>query len=103
VLFVDIRGYSAFSEAILTALGNTTNRAARLQAMTRELRAAIVIDSLTRDRAGSAAARFARREAVPIRGRLEREDLSVLAIAACRPLMQRVSFVMKDGIVYKRP
>jgi hypothetical protein len=29
VLFVDIRGYSAFSEAIWTALGNTTNRLRR--------------------------------------------------------------------------
>lgn len=65
---------------IWAALGNTTNLAARLQGLTRELNAAIVIDLATWRGAGEAAADFARRESVPIRGRSHTEDLYVLPL-----------------------
>jgi adenylate cyclase len=65
---------------IWTALGNTTNLAARLQTLTRDLDASIVIDLATWRGAGEAAAAFERREAVPIRGRSHTEDLYVLPL-----------------------
>jgi class 3 adenylate cyclase len=68
----------AVDRMIWTALGNTTNLAARLQALTRELDAAIVIDTATQRSAGDAAAGFERREQVSIRGRSQREDLYLL-------------------------
>ncbi len=68
----------AVDRRIWTALGNTTNLAARLQALTRELEAAIVIDATTWRSAGDAAADFERREQVQIRGRSQREDLYLL-------------------------
>ncbi|MGH7288775.1 MAG: adenylate/guanylate cyclase domain-containing protein [Myxococcota bacterium] len=68
----------AVDRRIWTALGNTTNLAARLQALTRELDALIVIDAATQRSAGDAAAGFERREQVMIRGRSQREDLYLL-------------------------
>ena len=47
---------------IWTALGNTTNLAARLQGLTRELHAAMVIDLATWRAAGHTASDFDRRE-----------------------------------------
>ena len=70
----------AVDRRIWTALGNTTNLAARLQALTRELGAAIVIDAATQRSAGDAAAGFEHRPQVPIRGRSQREDLYLLPI-----------------------
>jgi class 3 adenylate cyclase len=70
----------AVDRSIWTALGNTTNLAARLQALTRELEASIVIDTATQRSAGDAAAGFERREQVQIRGRSQREDLYLLPI-----------------------
>jgi adenylate cyclase len=68
----------AVDRMIWTALGDTTNLAARLQALTRELDAAIVIDTTTQRSAGDAAAGFERRVQLPIRGRSQREDLYLL-------------------------
>jgi adenylate cyclase len=70
----------AIDRLIWTALGNTTNLAARLQALTRELGVAMVIDLATWRAAGDEAADFGRREDVPIRGRSYREDLYVLPL-----------------------
>jgi adenylate cyclase len=65
---------------IWTALGDTTNLAARLQGLTRDLDAAIVIDLATWRAAGEAAADFERRENVPIRGRSRREEVFILPL-----------------------
>jgi adenylate cyclase len=54
---------------IWTVIGNTTNLAARLQSLTRELDAVVAIDDTTFGRAGSACADFICRCDVPIRGR----------------------------------
>ena len=73
----------ASDRQIWTALGNTTNLAARLQALTRELDAAIVIDTATWRSAGEVAAGFEPRTQVAIRGRAQREDLYLLPLAEC--------------------
>jgi len=70
----------AVDRMIWSAIGNTTNLAARLQSLTRDLDAAIVIDTVTRDAAGDSAADFALREDVPIRGRRQRQDVYVLGL-----------------------
>ena len=67
---------------IWSAIGNTTNLAARLQSLTRELGASLVIDSDTWERAQPAAADFEKRPDVPIRGRRETQDLYVLPMPA---------------------
>ena len=63
---------------IWTALGNTTNLAARLQGLTRELDAAVVIDLATNRSAGDPAPGFELRKQVAIRGRVQPEDVYVL-------------------------
>jgi adenylate cyclase len=65
---------------IWTAIGDTSNLAARLQGLTRELNAAILIDAATRRNAGDVAADFELRERVPIRGRRQTEDVYVLPL-----------------------
>ncbi len=55
--------------AIWSALGNTTNLAARLQALTRERGAAVALDEVTRRAAGDEARDFRSIGIVPIRGR----------------------------------
>jgi class 3 adenylate cyclase len=65
-----------------TALGNTTNLASRLQALTQELGAPLVIDESTWRAAGDAARPYQRRPDVAIRGRRRPETLYVLARAA---------------------
>jgi adenylate cyclase len=65
---------------IWTAIGDTSNLAARLQGLTRELNAAILIDAATRRSAGDVAADFELRERVPIRGRRQTEDVYVLPL-----------------------
>jgi class 3 adenylate cyclase len=72
----------ASDRLIWTALGNTTNLAARLQALTRELEAAVVIDAATERSAGELARGFVRRPQVAIRGRAQREDVYLLPLAA---------------------
>jgi class 3 adenylate cyclase len=67
---------------IWSAIGNTTNLAARLQSLTRELAAAIVIDARTWAAAGEAAADFERHERMSIRGRRQTEDVYVLPLTA---------------------
>ncbi len=71
----EIRGTD---RAIWSAIGNTTNLAARLQALTRELDAAIAIDTATRAAVGDAGSDFERHERVPIRGRSGPVDVHVL-------------------------
>lgn len=68
----------AVDRMIWSAIGNTTNLAARLQSLTRELDALVVIDAVTNGRAGSATQDFRKHAAVPIRGRRESQDLHVL-------------------------
>jgi class 3 adenylate cyclase len=50
-------------------IGNTTNLAARLQALTRELDAAIVLDAPTYARAAPHQAGFERRDGIAVKGR----------------------------------
>ena len=68
----------AVDRMIWSAIGNTTNLAARLQSLTRDLDAALVIDHATWERAQPAASGFEKRTRVPIRGRRESQDLYVL-------------------------
>jgi class 3 adenylate cyclase len=65
---------------IWTALGNTTNLASRLQQLTREVPAAIVIDRRTWELSGEEASSFLPYVGAPIRGRDEREDLFLLPL-----------------------
>jgi adenylate cyclase len=67
---------------IWTAVGNATNLASRLQTLTRELGASIVIDTRTRNAAGHVAADFERREHVQIRGRRRAEDVYIFPLGA---------------------
>ena len=70
----------AADRMIWSAIGNTTNLAARLQGLTRELGAALVIDAVTW-RALPAAGDFRRHPAHAIRGRREPEDVYALSQA----------------------
>jgi len=66
---------------IWSVLGNTTNLAARLETLTRELNAAMVIDQSTWRAAGNPSG-FERREQVAIRGRGDRENLYLLPLVS---------------------
>ena len=68
----------AVDRMIWSVIGNTTNLAARLQSLTRELDAALVIDNRTWERAPPAAEDFEKRAQVPIRGRRETQDVYAL-------------------------
>jgi class 3 adenylate cyclase len=68
----------AVDRMIWSAIGNTTNLAARLQGLTRDLDAALVIDAATWERAQPAATGFEKRPDVPIRGRRETQDVYAL-------------------------
>jgi class 3 adenylate cyclase len=70
----------AADRMIWTALGNTTNLAARLQALTRELDAGMVIDGATWRALGRSADDFERHPAVAIRGRRRAEDVYTLPL-----------------------
>ena len=65
----------AVDRSIWVALGNTTNLAARLERMTRELGVSIVVDVETHKAAGDTAADFASRPGQVVRGRSELEDV----------------------------
>ncbi len=65
---------------IWSAIGNTTNRAARLESMTRDLGAAMVVDEATQARAAETCEHFEKREGIAIRGYSEPTDLYVLPL-----------------------
>jgi class 3 adenylate cyclase len=67
---------------IWTAVGSIVNLAARLQVVTRDVNALVAIDRQTYTAAGDSARDFDRREAVPIRGLRDPEDVYVLPIVA---------------------
>jgi adenylate cyclase len=71
----NVRGHD---REIWSVLGNTTNLAARLQALTRELDASIAIDAPTREAAGYVCADFVARPGLAVRGRSEPVDVWVL-------------------------
>jgi class 3 adenylate cyclase len=66
---------------IWSVIGETTNLAARLQALTRDLGASIAIDEVTRRRAGYVCADFALHREVSVRGGIGRIDVFVLPLA----------------------
>jgi class 3 adenylate cyclase len=72
----------AVDRMIWSAIGNTTNLAARLQSLTRDLDASLVIDAGTWERAQPTAEDFEKRSDVPIRGRRETQDVYTLPLAA---------------------
>jgi len=72
----------AVDRTIWTAIGSGVNLAARLQSMTRELNASILIDGATHARAGDAAAGLVEHHAVPIRGLKEPATLYALPLEA---------------------
>jgi len=65
---------------IWTVIGNTVNLAARLQALTRELDAAVALDDTTFRRARLACADFLRHADLAIRGRAEPETVHALPL-----------------------
>jgi class 3 adenylate cyclase len=65
---------------IWTAVGNTANLAARLQALTRQFDAAMAIDEWTLAASAGAAAAFERHPDIPIRGRRDRQNVYVLPL-----------------------
>jgi adenylate cyclase len=67
---------------IWSVIGDATNRAARLQSLTREIHASIAVDESTRRAAGYVCADFARHEAVAIPGRSQRVDVFALPLGA---------------------
>lgn|GEM_PF-1061707 len=68
----------AVDRSIWSAIGSTTNLAARLERLTRDLDVAIALDPVTHERAGSAAMGFEAHRDVPIRGRSEPVDVYTL-------------------------
>ena len=68
----------AVDRMICTAIGNTTNLAARLQSLTRDMDASLVIDRATWERAQPMAAGFEKRPDAPIRGRRQTQDVYAL-------------------------
>jgi class 3 adenylate cyclase len=67
---------------IWSVVGNTTNLAARLQVLTRDLDAAIAVDAATRQRARAACTGFQLHPAQRIRGRSDPIDVFALPLAA---------------------
>jgi adenylate cyclase len=68
--------------AIWTVIGNTVNLAARLQGLTRELRASIAIDDATFRRTMPTCADFVRHPGLTIRGRSAPETVHALPLLA---------------------
>jgi class 3 adenylate cyclase len=67
---------------IWSAIGNTTNLAARLQSLTRELEAAIAVDAATHSAASDVCADFERHPEIRLRGRREPRDVWALPLRA---------------------
>ena len=65
----------AVDRTIWSAIGSTTNLAARLQSLTREFDAAMLIDSLTCERALDETQDFVKHDEVKIRGRKQPETI----------------------------
>jgi len=65
---------------IWSAIGNTTNLAARLQTLTRELEATIAVDEATQVAAGYACGDFVRHEGIAIRGHTGRRTVFTLPV-----------------------
>ncbi|HEY2736231.1 MAG TPA: adenylate/guanylate cyclase domain-containing protein [Polyangiales bacterium] len=65
---------------IWTAIGETTNRAARLQSLTRELSAAVIVDESTWRRLGSEEAVFVAHRGHKLRGLQQRHNLFALPL-----------------------
>ncbi len=72
----------AADRMIWSAIGNTTNLAARLQGLARELDAALVIDATTRHALGAAGSDFRCQPALAIRGRRAAQDVYTLPLDA---------------------
>jgi len=72
----------AADRMIWSAIGNTTNLAARLQSLSRELDVALVIDAATWEALGGAGRDFTRHDAIAIRGRRQLQDLYSLRLGA---------------------
>jgi class 3 adenylate cyclase len=69
---------------IWSAVGSTTNLAARLQSLTRELGASIALDETTRERAAYVCTDFTRHANLAIRGRTGRFDVFALPLVEDR-------------------
>ena len=69
----------AVDRTIWSAIGNTTNLAARLQSLTRTLGASVLVDERTHGRAGSITRGFTECAPLEIRGRSARETVYALA------------------------
>jgi class 3 adenylate cyclase len=68
-----------------SALGNATNLASRLQSMTRDLDAAVIIDSRTHALAGEWSDRLRPRPGIQVKGRRRTEDIYVLPRPVAAP------------------
>jgi class 3 adenylate cyclase len=77
-----IGNIQSIDRKIWTVIGNTTNIAARLESLTRELNAWMVIDDTTWERAGESAADFEPHENVRLKGRSETFTVYALPIRA---------------------
>ena len=77
------------------ALGNVTNLASRLQTMTRQLDATILIDACTHARAGAANTRFSRLSGVQIRGRKDPIDVYAYFTAQKRRALNQSSVQLR--------
>jgi len=69
----------AADRTIWTAIGDCVNLAARLQNLTRDLRAAMVIDAATREALGDSVADLKKHEGLRVRGRAEPQDVYLLS------------------------
>lgn len=78
---VFVGNIEAVDRTIWSAIGSTTNLAARLQTLTRERGAGVLIDATTHERAGPAASDFVRHADVTIRGRERAETLYGLPLS----------------------
>ena len=70
----------AVDRTIWTAIGSSVNLAARLQSLTRELNASILLDATTRERAGDGARGFVEHRDMAIRGRQETATVYALPL-----------------------
>jgi len=77
-----VGGIRAGSRTFWSAVGSTTNLAARLQRLTRQLECAIAVDARTRRGAGQAGSGLERRSRVEIRGHARPEDIYLLPLGA---------------------